>query len=205
MDSETYKSLPIGPMYNAILKKRLSRKKEREGNFVIACNIRELKYMNSLAGQGSDVNIIPLTIYNKMTSGKPIGTNIKLLLANHSYVYLLGIAEDVLVEMAGFVYPVDFVVLDIKEDDHMPLILGIPFLTTARAYIRCIKGSMTLKAGKFKVGFIRTLRFPRKVKERKKNDLDPMIPINCVNRRILEWEDSIKNCNTSRRKHFNYV
>ncbi|GKA35799.1 hypothetical protein Tco_0722290 [Tanacetum coccineum] len=66
MDSETYKSLPIEPMYNAILKKKLARKKGGEGNFVIACSIGKL-IMNSLADQGSDVNIMPLTIYNKLT------------------------------------------------------------------------------------------------------------------------------------------
>ncbi|GJS95328.1 hypothetical protein Tco_0802296 [Tanacetum coccineum] len=146
-------------MYDVILKKKLARKKEREGNFVIACSIGELKYMNALADQGSDVNIMPLTIYNKLTSEKPIGTNLKLSLANHSYVYLVGIAKDVLVDVAD---------------------------------IRCTKGSMTLRAGKLKVRFIRTLRFPRKVKERKTNDLDPMIPTNYMNRRILNEKKELK-------------
>ncbi|GJT31777.1 mitotic checkpoint serine/threonine-protein kinase BUB1 [Tanacetum coccineum] len=97
-----------------------------------------------------------------------------------------GIVEDVLVELAGVVYPIDFVILDIKEDKFMPLILGTPFLTTARAPIRCSNRSMTLRAGKFKVRFIKTLRFPKKVKKKEKNNLDLMIPTNHVNRRILE-------------------
>ncbi|GJV32917.1 hypothetical protein Tco_1393317 [Tanacetum coccineum] len=107
MDNETYKSLPVGPMYVAILKKKLVRKNKGEGNFVIACSIGRLKYMNALADQGSDVNIMPLTIYNKLTNKKPVRTNIRLSLANHSYVYPLGIAEDVLEEVAGhnfFIY-----------------------------------------------------------------------------------------------------
>nr|GEU86960.1 hypothetical protein [Tanacetum cinerariifolium] len=126
-------------MYNVILKKRLARKKEREGNFMIACSIRELKYINALSDHGSDVNIMPLTIYNKLTNGKPIGTNIRLLLANHSYMYPLGITKDVLVDVVGFVYPVDFMILDIKEDDNMPLILGIPSLTMAMAVLDVIE------------------------------------------------------------------
>ncbi|GJT23780.1 hypothetical protein Tco_0893717 [Tanacetum coccineum] len=68
----------------------------------------KLKYMNALADQGSDVNSMPLTIYNKLTSEKPIGTNIRLSLAHHSYVYPLGAAEDVLVDVVGFVYPRGF-------------------------------------------------------------------------------------------------
>ncbi|GJU65679.1 retrovirus-related pol polyprotein from transposon TNT 1-94 [Tanacetum coccineum] len=194
IDNETYTSLPVGPMYDAILKKKLAKKDERGGNFVIACSIRRLNYMNALVDQGSDVNIMPLSVYNKLTSKKPIGTNIRLYLANHSYVYPLGIAKDVLVDVVGFVYPMDFVILDIKEDDYMTFILGTPFLTTARAVIKCDKGSMTLKAGRLKVRFVRTLRFPSKIKERIKRDPDPMIPANYVTRRILEWEERIENC-----------
>nr|GEV19916.1 hypothetical protein [Tanacetum cinerariifolium] len=101
--------------------------------------------------------------------------------------------EDVLVELAGFVYPIDFVILDIEENEYMPLILGTPFLTMVMADIRCSDGSMTLRAGKFKVRFIKTLRFHWKVKKKESNDLDPLIPTNYVNIRILEWEERIKS------------
>ncbi|GKG49754.1 hypothetical protein Tco_0518528, partial [Tanacetum coccineum] len=62
-------------------------------------------------------------------------TDIRLSLASHSYIYPLGIAEDVLVDVAGYVYPMDFVILDIKEDEIRPFILGTPFFTTAKAVI----------------------------------------------------------------------
>ncbi|GJY98020.1 zf-CCHC domain-containing protein [Tanacetum coccineum] len=81
-----------------------------------------------------------------------------------------------------------------KEDEHMPLILGTPFLTTARAEIKFHKGSMTLKAGKYKIRFVTTLEFPSKIEERIERDLNPMIPTNYVNRRVLEWEERIKIC-----------
>ncbi|GJT55230.1 hypothetical protein Tco_0990284 [Tanacetum coccineum] len=81
-----------------------------------------------------------------------------------------------------------------KEDEHMPLILGTPFLTTARAKIKFHKGSMTLKAGKYKIRFVTTLKFPSKIEERIERDLNPMIPTNYVNRRVLEWEEIIKIC-----------
>ncbi|GJX22311.1 retrovirus-related pol polyprotein from transposon TNT 1-94 [Tanacetum coccineum] len=194
MDNETYNSLPTGPMYKAIVKKKLVRKEERGGNFVIPCSIGSLKFMNALADQGSYVNIMPLSIYDKLTSENPIGTNIRLSLANHSYIYPLRIAEDMLVDIAGFVYPVDFVILDIKEDEHMPLILGTLFLTMERAEIKFNKGSMTLKAGKYKIRFVRTLEFPSKIEERIESDLNPMILTNYVNRRILEWEERIESC-----------
>ncbi|GJY36919.1 hypothetical protein Tco_0422297 [Tanacetum coccineum] len=52
--------------------------------------------------------------------------------------------------------------------------------------------SLALRVGKLKVRFTRTLRFPRKVKKKERTNLDPMIPTNIVNRRILEWEEKIE-------------
>ncbi|GJT74638.1 reverse transcriptase domain-containing protein [Tanacetum coccineum] len=51
------------------------------------------------------------------------------------------------------VYPVDFVVLDIKENEKRPFILGTPFLTTAKALIKFDTGTITLRSGKSKVIF----------------------------------------------------
>ncbi|GKB93291.1 integrase, catalytic region, zinc finger, CCHC-type containing protein [Tanacetum coccineum] len=47
----------------------------------------------------------------------------------------LGIMEDLLIDIAGYVYPVDFVILHIEEDKNKPFIIGMPFLTTAMAEI----------------------------------------------------------------------
>nr|GEY68401.1 hypothetical protein [Tanacetum cinerariifolium] len=120
IDHETYNSLPVGPMYNAILNKKITKKEDIGGNFVIPCNVGGLKYMNALVDQGSDVNIMPLSIYNRLTNEKPIGTNIRLSLASHLYIFPLGIAEDVLVEIAGYIYLIDFVILDVNKDIKKP-------------------------------------------------------------------------------------
>ncbi|GJR69002.1 hypothetical protein Tco_0015067 [Tanacetum coccineum] len=51
IDNETYNSLPVGPMYDTIFKKKLAKKDERGGNFVIPCSMRRLKFINTLAYQ----------------------------------------------------------------------------------------------------------------------------------------------------------
>ncbi|GKE70647.1 reverse transcriptase domain-containing protein, partial [Tanacetum coccineum] len=86
--------------------------------------------------QGSDVNVMSYSTYMKLTDERHAETEIRLSLSRHSYIYPLGIAEDVLVEIAEHVYPMDFVILDIKEDKKRPFILGTPFLTTAKAVIK---------------------------------------------------------------------
>ena len=62
-----------------------------------------------------------------------------------------GIVEDVLVKINKFYYPVDFVVLDTEpssnEPNHVPIILGRPFLATANAIINCWSGIMQLTFG----------------------------------------------------------
>ncbi|GJR96579.1 MAK10-like protein [Tanacetum coccineum] len=159
------------------------------GNFVIPCNIGGLKHMDALVDQGSDVNIMPLSTYNRLTDEKLVETDIRLSLASQSHIYPLGIAEDVLVEIASFVYPVDFVILDIKEDRKNPFILGTPFLTTAKAEIKFENGTITLKSGKSKANFHKCLDFFCKFKEREEDKVDPL---SIVNERILEWEERIK-------------
>ncbi|GJR80026.1 zinc finger, CCHC-type containing protein [Tanacetum coccineum] len=78
----------------------------------------------------------------------PAETDIRHSLASHSYIYPLGIFEDVLVKVVEHAYPVDFVILDIKENENRPFILGTPFLTTAKATIKFDKGTITLRFGK---------------------------------------------------------
>nr|GEV85889.1 hypothetical protein [Tanacetum cinerariifolium] len=68
---------------------------------------------------------------NRLTDEIPAEMDTILSLAIHSYIYLLGIAEDVLVDVVGYVYIVDFVILDIKEEKR-PFNLGTPLLTTTK-------------------------------------------------------------------------
>ncbi|GJX14388.1 MAK10-like protein [Tanacetum coccineum] len=121
---KTYNVSPRGHVYEAILKKKITRKEDIGGNFEIPCNIGDLKDINALVDQGFDVNVMPLSTYMKLTNERPAETNIRLSLASHSCIYPLGIAENVLVEVAEHVYPVDFMILDIKEDEKRHFILG---------------------------------------------------------------------------------
>nr|GEW00950.1 class II heat shock protein [Tanacetum cinerariifolium] len=91
----TYNLFPKGPVYEAILRKKISRKENIEGNFEIPCNIGGLKTMNALVDQGSGVNVMPLSTYMKLTDERPTETDIRLSLASHSYIYPLGITKDI--------------------------------------------------------------------------------------------------------------
>ncbi|GJR48926.1 MAK10-like protein [Tanacetum coccineum] len=124
MKRKTYDLLLRGPMHDAILKKKIPKRRTLE---------EILKYC--------------------LIDERPAETDIRLSLASHLYIYPLGIAEDVLVEVAGYVYPVDFVILDIKEDEKRSFILGTSLLTTAKAVFKFDKGMITLRSRKNKAGF----------------------------------------------------
>nr|GEV23606.1 hypothetical protein [Tanacetum cinerariifolium] len=119
---------------------------------------------------------------------RPARTDIRLFLASNSYIYPLGIVEDLLVDVVGYVYPMDFVILDIKEDKKRPFILGIPFVTTAKAVIKFDKGTITLKSKKSEISFNRIPESLCKVEKEIKDDIEPVAPTMIVNRPVREWE-----------------
>ena len=66
----------------------------------------------------------------KLSLGELTPTNLTLQMADRSVVKPEGIIEDVLVEVGKFIFPVDFVVINMEEDKHVPLLLGKSFLAT---------------------------------------------------------------------------
>ncbi|GJY75241.1 hypothetical protein Tco_0480357 [Tanacetum coccineum] len=121
--------------------------------------------------------------HRKLTDERLIEMDIRLSLASHSYIYPLGISEDVLVDV------VEFVIMDIKEDEKRPFIL---VLTTAKAVIKFDKGTITLRSRKSKMSFHRIHESLCKIEEGIKNDIETIAPTMTVNRLVLEWEEWIK-------------
>ncbi|GJW63690.1 MAK10-like protein [Tanacetum coccineum] len=175
-----------------LIKGLIIKKEDIGGNFEIPCSIGDLKHVNSLVDQGSDVNVISYSTYMRLTDERPAETNIRLSLASHSYIYPLGIAEDVLVEVAEHVFPIEFMILDIKENEKRPFILGTPFLTTGNATIRFDTSTITLRSGKSKVSFHRISDSSCITNKGVKNGIEPIAPIMTVNRLVLKWKERIK-------------
>ncbi|GKD73076.1 hypothetical protein Tco_1331358 [Tanacetum coccineum] len=128
----------------------------------------------------------------RLTDERPAKIDIRLSLASHSYIYLLGIAEDVLVEVVEHIFLVDFVILDIKENEKRPFIFGTPFLIIAKATIKFDTYTITLRSGKSKVSFHRIFDSSCITDKGVKNDIEPITPIMTVNRLVIEWEERIK-------------
>ncbi|XP_076941987.1 uncharacterized protein LOC143611702 [Bidens hawaiensis] len=89
----------------------------------------------ALAELGASINLMPYSLYEKLELGELTSTRVSLSLADRSVKYPRGIIENLLVKVDKFVFLVDFVVLDMEADEKVPIILGRPFLRTAKALI----------------------------------------------------------------------
>ncbi|XP_061372711.1 uncharacterized protein LOC133315155 [Gastrolobium bilobum] len=105
------------------------------GSFNIAIAVGNTNVGRALCDLGASINLMPLSICKSLgiTELKP--TMVSLQLADRSLRRPNGIIQDVLVKVDKFIFPGDFIVLDMEEEGEMPLLLGRPFLATARAMI----------------------------------------------------------------------
>ena len=88
---------------------------------------------------------MPLSMFKRLRLREPKSTTISLQLAERSYQHPQGIIENVLVKVGKFIFPADFVILDMEEDDTVPIILGRSFLATGKAQINVQEGEIKLR------------------------------------------------------------
>ena len=88
---------------------------------------------------------MPLSMFKRLRLGEPKSTTISLKLADKSYQHPRGIIENVIVKVGKFILPTDFVILDMEEDDSVPIILDRPFLATGKVQINVQEGELKLR------------------------------------------------------------
>ena len=138
---------------SAILQNRLPEKMGDPGSFTIPCLIGEMAVSNALADLGASINLMPYKVFAKLDLGEPSPTRMSIRLADRSIKFPRGFVENMLVKVDKFVFPVDFVILDMDEDSKVPLILGRPFLNTARTIVDVAAGQITLRVNDEQVTF----------------------------------------------------
>jgi hypothetical protein len=142
---EDFETVALTEECSAILQKKLPPKLRDPGSFTIPCTIGNSYIGKALCDLGASVNLMPLSVYKNLGLGEAKPTTVSLQLADRSITYPRGIIEDVLVKVDKFIFPADFIVLDMEEDQEIPIILGRPFLATCGAEINVPKGKLTLR------------------------------------------------------------
>ncbi|GJZ55731.1 reverse transcriptase domain-containing protein, partial [Tanacetum coccineum] len=113
--------------------------------FLIPCILQDLEVCNSLADSGASINLMPFSIYEKLSIGSLKPTRMTLELANRSVALPKGIAQDVIVRVDKFNFLANFVVVDFEADPRVPIILGRPFLCNAKALVDLYEEKLTLR------------------------------------------------------------
>ena len=138
---------------SAVIKKNLPEKMKDPGSFTIPCTIGEFEFQKALCDSGASINLMPLSVARKLSLGELTPTIVTLQMVDRTMAKPEGVIEDVLVKVGKFIFPVDFIIMDIEEDSQVPLLLGRPFLATGATLIDMQKGVLTLRVGEEAVDF----------------------------------------------------
>uniref|UniRef100_A0A1S3ZK82 Aspartic peptidase DDI1-type domain-containing protein n=1 Tax=Nicotiana tabacum TaxID=4097 RepID=A0A1S3ZK82_TOBAC len=138
---------------SAVVTRPIAEKLSDPGSFTIPCTIGNFAFAKGLCDLGASINLMPLAIYKRLGIGRARPTSMLLQLADRTVKRPFGILDDVLIQVGKFVFPADFVILDYKVDEEIPIILGRQFLATGRVLIDCETGELKMRLNDKEITF----------------------------------------------------
>ncbi|GJV37031.1 ribonuclease H-like domain-containing protein [Tanacetum coccineum] len=129
----------------------LPQKEKDPGSFTLPCFIYNVCFDKALVDLGASVSVMSFSTYTNLGLGILSHTRLTIELADRTIKQPKGIAENVLVRIGKFIFPIDFIILDIPEDNNVSLILRRPFLSIAHSKIDVFKRKITLRVGEEKL------------------------------------------------------
>ena len=150
---------------SAIIQKILPPKFKDPGSFTLPVTIGSLVVGKALLDLGASINLVPLSMLKKIGELEIKPTRMTLQLTDRSIKYPNGVVEDVLVKVNKFLFPMDFVIMEMEENVEVPLILGRPFMKTVRLLID-VDGKPTVRVQDEEVNFnvFEAMSHPKDVK-----------------------------------------
>nr|GEV62795.1 reverse transcriptase domain-containing protein [Tanacetum cinerariifolium] len=136
---------PMNEHFSMVLLKKLPEKLGDPSKFLIPCDFSRMDECLALADLGAIINLMPLSVWNKLSLPELSPTCMTLELAGRLISRPVGVAKDVFVKVGTFRFPTDFVVVDFDADPRVSLILGRSFLKTGKALIDVYEGELTLR------------------------------------------------------------
>nr|GEW81506.1 reverse transcriptase domain-containing protein [Tanacetum cinerariifolium] len=145
--------IPLNENCSVMLLKKLPKKFGDPGKFLIPCDFPRMDVCHALADLGASINLMPLSIWKKLSLPELTPTRMTLELSDRSITRPKGVVEDVFIKVGKFHFPTDFVVVDFEADPRVPLILGRSFLRNGRALIDVYGEEITLRVNDKAVTF----------------------------------------------------
>nr|GEU32914.1 hypothetical protein VITISV_013138 [Tanacetum cinerariifolium] len=160
-----------------VLSDYLPRKEKDPRSFTLPCYINNVCFKKSLANLEASVSVMPLLTYINPCLGELTHTKLIVELVDRKVKHPKGIAKNVLVGICKFVFPVDFIILDMLEDINVSLILERPFLSTAHAKVDLFKINITLRVRDENIIFKSIKPASSLIKKLRRNRVDDLEPI----------------------------
>ncbi|XP_016166297.1 uncharacterized protein LOC107608997 [Arachis ipaensis] len=143
---------------SAVIQRGLPPKLKDPGGFILSCTIGNRKLDKALCYLGASINLMPLSLMKKLAIEEVKPNRMSLQMADRSLKIPNWVVENLLAKIGEFIFLADFVILE----GHSLIILGRPFLATARAIIDVEKGEMTLRVHdeKMIINVFKAMQYP---------------------------------------------
>ena len=102
---------------NAVIQRILPAKMKDPSSFTIPCSIGNYEFKKALCDSEASINLMPLSVVQRLSLGELSPTTIILQMANRSMAQPEGVINDVVVKVGKFIFPMDFVVMKMEEDN----------------------------------------------------------------------------------------
>jgi len=132
--------ISVGEVVYVVVQKNMPLKQKNPGAFTIPCVIGNASFKKALCDLGASISVMPKHVYDSLSPEPLNKTSIVTQLADRSFVYSLGVIEDVLVKIDSLAIPYDFYILDMEHNscdlsNTTPILFGRPFLKTSNTKI----------------------------------------------------------------------
>ncbi|CAN6554899.1 unnamed protein product [Malus baccata var. baccata] len=158
--------IQVSENVSAVLQRKLPPKCKDPGSFTIPCVIGNTKFEHAMLDLGASINVMPYSIYASMNLGELKNDGVIIQLADRPNAYPKGVLEDVLVQVDNLIFLADFYVLEMEDSPNitpLPILLGRPFMKTARTKIDVFKGTLTMEFDGEIINFniSKAMKFPK--------------------------------------------
>ncbi|XP_043811576.1 uncharacterized protein LOC110612714 [Manihot esculenta] len=143
-----YQKVCMGENVSAVFQNKMPTKCKDQCMFAIPVKIGNIGVKKAMCDLGASINIMPLSVFQSLNAGPLKETGVVIQLADHSIVYPDGVLENVLVQVDNLIFPADFYVIsmeDNKSSNSFDILLGRPFLSTARTKINVYDDILTME------------------------------------------------------------
>ncbi|XP_047961453.1 uncharacterized protein LOC125206210 [Salvia hispanica] len=138
----------IGENMSAVIqKRRMSSKCTDPGMFTLPISLGDIKIEHAMCDLGASINVLPFSIYKKLIGVSLVDTKVVIQLADSTCISPEGVLENVIVKVHDFLYPIDFHVIKMSDNESAEssgVLLGRPFLRTTKTIIDVFDGTICL-------------------------------------------------------------